>query len=59
MLIYFIIEAVLVSVHPILGLIGIPACLLCHIIKTTVCKEEEETKSKWDEFDYWQDDQGP
>lgn len=58
MLFYIFLEAILVFINPVLGAIGVPVCVLIHIIKTAIFGEKKPTKHEYDEFDYWQDNQG-
>ena len=58
MLLYILIEIILVALNPILGLIGVPLCLILNIVKTAIVGEKKQEERKWDEFDCWQDNQG-
>ncbi len=65
MLIYIIITAILVSINPALGVVSVFLCLGIHILKSVIFdNEKNDTNNKsdsdieFDEFDWWQDNQG-
>lgn len=66
MLLYIIIIGILVFINPILGAVGVFACLGIHILKSVIFgsrkkklkKHDNIPHTEYDEFDWWQDNQG-
>lgn len=62
-LIYAILEIVLVLIHPLFGLVGVPVILTLHALLTLSTGDRGKSKARkrereFDVFDYWMDDQG-
>lgn len=66
MLLYIIIIAVLVFINPVLGAVGVFLCLVIQFLKDIVFgnsdkgenKHDDVPHTEYDEFDWWQDNQG-
>lgn len=66
MLLYIIIVGILVFINPILGAVGVFACVGIHILKSVAFggrkkeseKRDDVPQTECDEFDWWQDNQG-
>ena len=63
MIITLIIVSFFVFVLPSLALLSIPICLVYLIVKSIIKEQlksdkKEDKEPQWDEFDWWQDNQG-
>ncbi len=69
MLLYIIVVGILTFINPILGAVGVFACVGFHILKSILFgdkndkkderkKQDDAPHTEYDEFDWWQDNQG-